>query len=284
MSATARLVRLGVALEDAGGHADGLPLATRQLARRGTRGRIGLAPARWALRLAQALTLPHLSRHFVARKRQLRVWCDAALRADARRVVILGAGADGLGPELAQRHRQLEVIEVDAPAAAHWRRTQLHALDMEAPNLRLLARDLRQRRALADLCSSSRPTVWVAEGVLMYLPLSSVMRLLQAVSASPAWQRLIFSTATPRADGRLAFAGARPWCSWYLAAHGEPWQWAAAPERTIEALSAAGYPVRALAGAGTLRHPQPPIPAQPLPCPGECLFLAQRRAPSVARV
>lgn len=276
MSGTAKLVRLGVALEAAEGHADGLPCATLVLARAGAGRCVSLGIVRAVLSAAQGLTIPHLSHHFVCRKRRLRQWCEEAVDAGAERVLILGPGGDGLGPHLAMTCPQAEIVEIEHPECCEMRSAQIASLPSVPCNLRLEACDLNRRDALDGFLASASPSVVVAEGVLMYLRPAAVLGLLQSASRQTACIDVMASFATPRTDGRLAFECARPWAAWYLAATGEPWRWAISAGRAGAALRRHGFRVQAIAGAPEQEGVQFGTHSCTLPSPGECLVWARR--------
>ena len=100
----------------------------------------------------------------------------------------------------------------------------------------LLAEDLGERE-LVDVLQvnatwdNTSPTVFVAEGLLMYLPPEAVKALFsQCAIVSGEGSRIAFSYVGTRKNGR---PNAGPWSwlvLWLLKVAGEPWLWSMQPE------------------------------------------------------
>lgn len=111
-----------------------------------------------------------------------------AVRAGAKQCVILGAGLDARGFRLASL-AGVEVFEVDHPATQKYKQRKVK----ERPPLgahRFVAVDFAVDLLLSELqragFSPEQPTVWVMEGVTMYLPpaaLTATLRDVQNASA-----------------------------------------------------------------------------------------------------
>ena len=160
-----------------------------------------LLPARLDARLARALQGPEppgfrakVDRSFLRRHSKIMavrtLAIDAALRAaSAPQVVILGAGLDGRAwrmPELADSL----VLEVDHPDSQADKRTRVAALTQRAREVRFLpvdfARDsLRDALARAQHDPALR-TMWLWEGVVMYLTPAQVEATLAVVAERSA--------------------------------------------------------------------------------------------------
>lgn len=153
----------------------------------------------------------------------------------ARQVLVLGAGYDMIGWRLAPEFPDVEFFEIDHPATASLKARGIEAMELR-PNLHLLAEDLGERRLVEVLendhvwCKTSR-SVFVAEGLLMYLPPEAVEALLKQCSAvSGKGSRMAFSHVGTRKNGR---PDAGPWSwlvLWLLRISGEPWLWSMSPE------------------------------------------------------
>jgi methyltransferase (TIGR00027 family) len=97
---------------------------------------------------------------------------DAVREAAAPQVVILGAGYDGRAwrmPELAGAI----VFEIDHPATQALKRARVTELERTAREVRFVAVDFTKDDLDAKLAEAghdtSRPTMWIWEGVVMYL-------------------------------------------------------------------------------------------------------------------
>jgi methyltransferase (TIGR00027 family) len=101
------------------------------------------------------------------------MFIDEAVRdAAAPQVVILGAGFDGRAwrmPEL----RDAVVFEVDHPDTQHSKRSRAGSLEPVAREVKFVPVDFTRDDLSARLSAAdhdpSRPTMWIWEGVVMYL-------------------------------------------------------------------------------------------------------------------
>jgi methyltransferase (TIGR00027 family) len=127
---------------------------------------------------------------------------DEAIRArPAPQVVILGAGLDGRAwrmPELAQSI----VFEVDHPDSQREKRARAFALTPAARDVRFVPVDFAEDSleiALAEAGHEpSRPTLWIWEGVVMYLTERDIEATLEVVARRSApGSRLIVAYFSP---------------------------------------------------------------------------------------
>lgn len=164
---------------------------------------------RWLPRLAQRLAGPGLPLHFIVRKRFIEDNVRAALAAGTTQVVVLGAGFDTLACRLHTAHPAVSFFEIDHPATQSIKREALGRCDA---NLRFVPADFTHQtlqQALARCPGFRRdlPTVFVIEGVLMYLTAAEVDVLFAALPHSPR-ERVIFSVMETMPDGRSGFHNA----------------------------------------------------------------------------
>ena len=157
----------------------------------------GAAPKGWRERLERAY-LDRNSKVMVART----VPIDDAVRAvTAPQLVILGAGLDGRAwrmPELAD----VVVFEVDHPDSQRDKRARIGALDQKARDVRFVPVDFTRDRLDEALEAaghdSSRATVWIWEGVVMYLTPADVEATLAIIEQrSTDKSRLIVAYHSP---------------------------------------------------------------------------------------
>ena len=117
----------------------------------------------------------------------------------------------------------------------------------ERRNLHLLAEDLAER-PLTDVLNgtqdwdSSRQTVIIAEGLVMYLPPDAVSDLFRqcAAIAGPE-SRMAFSYIPMGADGRPDAGKSTGLMLWLQKLTGEPWLWSIAPDELGEFLDGTGW-------------------------------------------
>ncbi|NUO74804.1 MAG: SAM-dependent methyltransferase [Lysobacter sp.] len=228
-------------------------------------GRAGLA-------LLERLLLPGLRAHYAWRKRRIADWAQRACEQGIAQVVMIGAGYDGLGCALAQRHPQLHVYELDRPASIAIKREALNKVCLHPSRLRLLAVDLAHTDAIAALrdCAdfdAERPTLCIAEGVLMYLDPARAQALLQQLAQALADPTLIATVMESQAT-RPGFRREHRWVRAWLQRRGEPFRWGCAGDELPQRLRACGWKLQTLA--------DPEDRLDPDPSPGEWLFLARR--------
>jgi len=247
---------------------------------------------RRAAALLERLTLPGIQQHYRLRKQLLRIWAEQAVAArpqpgerPARQLVLLGAGLDTLALELARAHPGLPCIELDHPASQALKRGVLRAQGLDPGlglDLRFAAADLAVDPLGPALARAGfrpeLPTLFVAEGLLMYLPPARLRQQLAELLRLCPQGRLAFSFMAPDARGRARFAAARPWLQAWLAWVGEPFLWCARPQALAAQLAAAGLRVRELAGHAELRRQfcvgnGAGTEAQGVACEGEVLML-----------
>ena len=172
---------------------------------------------------------------------------DAAVRdavaAGTRQLVILGAGYDGRAwrmPELAG----VKVFEVDHPATQNDKRPRVAGLTSQAGNVTFVPIDFEREplSAALDRAGHDRtaPTVWIWEGVVMYLTREAMRVTLAGVAArsTPGSTLIVnYHTEHRRWLARLMFR-----------LIGEPQISAWTPAEMAEEMKAAGFAVRADSG------------------------------------
>lgn len=224
-AATARLVSPGAAA-----------LCERLLS--GTRADRWLArSARWAptralWRAVERLTLPGIAQHYWHRKRWIEQRCRVSLLGSVQRLVVLGAGFDTLGLRLAAEFPALAVVELDHPATQSAKQRALARSGAPVPtNLQFEPCDLAHEPLPAVVTMSRLSTLYVAEGLLMYLPPERVEALFVVWSAGFApRQQVVFSFMTRWPDGGTGFRPRSALVERWLAWRGEPFVWALPPQ------------------------------------------------------
>ncbi|QWP77120.1 class I SAM-dependent methyltransferase [Lysobacter sp. K5869] len=235
------------------------------------------APGRWLLALLEALYLPGLGAHYAWRKRHIRRWALQACDGGAEQVVLLGAGFDGLSLALLARAPHLRVIEIERERTVAIKRAALREIGADDAQLILVAADLSARPIAAVLRASpgfdpQRPTLIVAEGVLMYLGVDQLRVLLQGLADTLPGARLIATAMDVDAAGTPGFARQRPWVGRWLRRAGEPFRWGAARDALGAAMSDAGARLDRLADPDAVDDPDP--------SPGEWVFAGSLQRPA----
>lgn len=152
-------------------------------------------PYRLQYRIMEFCTSRHRLRHFAARKWLIRRQVHTLLnQADHpyKRVVVLGAGLDLLGIQVAHNY-DVDVYEVDLKDTIHFKKALIGSM-VHTDRITFLDADLSQDPANIDLFHTTLPTIWIVEGVFMFLPADAVLQLMNAIQrASSHPSRLIFT-------------------------------------------------------------------------------------------
>ena len=181
---------------------------------------------RWFRAACHALeqwVMPGILLHYALRKRALQQYARQAIAQGVTQVVVLGAGFDTICARLLAQYPALCCIEVDHPAT---QRSKLQALGGNAPaqpGLHWLALDLARQdlgQALASCAAfdPKQPTLFIAEGLLMYLTEVQVAGLLRQLSALAAQNWLALTWF----DSRAGFVRHSRWLDIWLALRNEP--------------------------------------------------------------
>ena len=243
-SATALLVALSVWRH---GAAHGLPDASIRIAGEALTGARGIWPwlrrcaatrvGGWLLDRLESLLLPGLGAHHCRRKQWL--WQALSARSAAQRWIWLGVGFDGLGRALGGQRCAPDLIELDHPDSLALR-ARLPFVQLP-PGIQMQPLSLPADTAALQRLCSERPSVVVAEGLLMYLSPRPLLRLLRALARQSNPPELWLSALSPEHPQGRGFGGGRGvTCAW-LHAQGEPFRWRIEPERLQALLRRHGY-------------------------------------------
>lgn len=209
--------------------------------------------ARWLWRMERAV-LPGIVAHYLARKRWLDRVVSQQLQAGVRQVVVLGAGFDTLAWRRHRASPAVKFFELDHPATQAPKR---QALVERQSNLTFVATDLGRELPSAALQRTPQfdrlaPTLFLAEGLLMYFSGERVNTLLRDLGAHPG-AALAFSFMEPDQQSRAAFRGGRRWVDTWLRLVREPFGWALPRLQLAPFLADVGWKLDALVAATELR-------------------------------
>jgi len=211
---------------------------------------------RGAVRLLERVTLPGIMLHYAVRKRFLRDWVLASIAEGCKQVVVLGAGFDPLCLELHRRFPDVRFVEVDHPATQAVKRAALAELGLNPRNVCFVAADLARTPLDQALDGCTEPyggarTLYVAEGLLMYLESQQVLGLLhRALQSAPS--RIAFTFLEPQADGKPNFRNSSKLIDLWLKRTGEPFMWGVSRVDLRDALKRLCCTVREIAGEASL--------------------------------
>jgi methyltransferase (TIGR00027 family) len=238
----------------------------------------GSRAARWAhaalrrkcvrpfINALERLTLPGIQLHYALRKLYLEETARAAIADGIRQIVIFGAGYDTLALRLHETFPGVQFIETDHAAT---QRRKMHALAAHArrdarrrtaTNLHFLPVDLT-RRQLADTLLNSAcyradsPTLFIAEGLLMYLAPAEVDDLFRTIrDCSGASGRFAFTFMEPQSDGRVNFLARSRAVDAWLGWRREVFKWGIGRGELPAYLAARGFTIREIATHETFRR------------------------------
>lgn len=182
-------------------------------------------------RRVERKTLPGISVHNVIRKRWIEDKVREALTSACSQVVILGAGYDTLAYRLHRQFPQVRWWEIDHPATQSRKRAALDRHGSVQGNLRLIPVDFTEQTLSGVLRSTQdfdhqAGTIFIAEGLLMYLTDSEIDELMQTVHEYGGPLSYLIGTALePAPDGRLIIQGASERVNKQLQRVGEPFRW-----------------------------------------------------------
>jgi methyltransferase (TIGR00027 family) len=222
-----------------------------------------LARQFWFRRLlfqAEHFTAPGILLHYALRKRRVEETIRQGLAAGAQQVVVLGAGFDTLAWRLHQEFPQTEFWEFDHPATQAAKQAALAAHRPPAANLHFCALNLAAQRLREALVSEpgyqmQSETVFVAEGLLMYLEPEQVANTFRdAQAASGLGSRFAFTFLEPQADGRTGFAGRNRFVDWWLRRRGEPFRWGVSHQEVRSFLNSSGWHLQEIIAPSDLRR------------------------------
>ncbi|MAA94274.1 MULTISPECIES: class I SAM-dependent methyltransferase [unclassified Arsukibacterium] len=253
-------------------------LANQILQRNGWRGRLLLALVYWRwgralLRGVLQCSLPGILSHYQWRKQHI----AARLRRQiaqhgVRQLLIIGAGFDALGAKFSSEFSHLQVIEIDRPATMDIKQQVLQQLNALQPNLCLKAADLAccsvaELLAEEPAFSTSRSTLVLAEGVLMYLTQPAINTLLlQLRQIMDAPLQLVATQMQLNLQGKPRFIQQSWLTDLALAISSEPFVSGVSPQGLASWLASVGFTLQQLVAAAQ--------PGNTDPCPGELLFYA----------
>jgi len=224
------------------------------------RGGFGRRWVRWRGGVLQRFAVPGLFLHFVLRKRWIEAQARKAVGKGASQVVILGAGLDTLSLRLAETNPELTILEVDHPATQGGKKQAVEGLpDRWTPPtfiaLDLTRRDLRESLQACPDYDPAAPTLFVAEGLLMYLTEAEVTEIFDVVrSCAGPGSSTLFTFMDEQRPGNFQFRNATPMVDLWLRLKHETFVWGIGPDRLGAFLEERGHRLDSWAGEAAFRE------------------------------
>jgi methyltransferase (TIGR00027 family) len=180
------------------------------------------------IKLKEKLLLPGVSLHYLLRKYHVEQLTRKSLENGVTQVIMLGAGFDTLCWRLHQDMPQVNFIEIDHPATQRVKMKALTKGTESGENLSFLPVDfsrqsLKSALEAFDDFDSDRQTLFICEGVLMYLSEQDVHLLFDSIrQLTSKGTEFIFSTLEPKDSPKNTVPGL---LYFYLKSVGEPVIW-----------------------------------------------------------
>ena len=183
-------------------------------------------------RIVEKVTIPGILRHYALRKKRISDIVHHAITSGTTQVVVLGAGFDPLGILLHREYPSIGIWELDHLATQKIKaevsginpgRFHFISVDLAAANLDTI-------RLPENGFLIAKQTIWIAEGLLMYLHPDTVRDLFQhAAAMSAPGSRFIFTCMTGAPDAAIRFERQSKVVDWWLRRQAEPFRWSATP-------------------------------------------------------
>lgn len=183
---------------------------------------------RFLIPVVEKLMIPGLTIHYTLRKRAIEEYVRSSIESGVRQVVNLGAGFDSLAYRMAGQYPDLNVIELDHPATHGVKKEALSKMEKRFSNLHLIDidfnKDTLEGRLQGDVkFKPNLPTIYIIEGVLMYLDEAEIERLFASlINISQKGFRLAFTFIRPDGEGVHSHG---PLLALYLKIKNEPLNW-----------------------------------------------------------
>jgi len=214
---------------------------------------------RFLFRCYERCTIPGLALHQTLRKRHIERIVRASLAEGFTQVVVLGGGLDTLALRLHKEFPAVKFLELDHPATQEVKRKAIEERQLAAGNLRLNPVDLAQQPLENFLAANPdyephRRTLFLSEGVLMYLTPEEVDRLFAALGQQkcPA-VRFLFTFMQLDGRGRPAFRNTTWLVRLWLGLKKEPFRWGLLAPAVADFVQAGGFLVKELVNEATFR-------------------------------
>ncbi len=172
------------------------------------------------------IQVPRLRPHMAARTRFFDGQVQTAIARGVDQIVICGAGYDDRA--LRFRTTGVRFFELDHPDTQRLKARRLNALDSDTTALTLAPADFSTDDVAAILADSgqeaARPTLFICEGLLVYLDQMTIVSLLAGLEARAALGSTLAASLSVHqedADSNLVTAAAN---SWRRAGRSEPWR------------------------------------------------------------
>ncbi len=243
--------------------------------------------ARFLVAMSERRFLPGIQLHYALRKRFLEEQTRHAIHCGIRQIIILGAGFDTLALRLHEEFPDTHFIEADHPATQTAKLKVLATRHTPNSNISFLALDLAAQSIAEQLLSHPfydprKDTLFIAEGLLMYLERRAVDELFSFVRDHSGARSLFAFSFMERRDEeqhvRIGFRNSSRAVNAWLRLRGESFKWSIGVNQLPQYLATFGFNAREIATHVTFQNQYlAPENMAHLPLAvGECLCVAAR--------
>jgi methyltransferase (TIGR00027 family) len=207
----------------------------------------------------ERLTIPGLALHQAVRKLHIEKVVRKSLLDGFDQVVILGGGLDSLSLRLHLEFPQAKFLELDHPATQRVKQCVVRDRQLLGENLKLVPVDFTKQTLEKCIAESvefrpSTKTVFVCEGVLMYLERNEIDTLFEVIKRQPGpGKRFVFTFMEPDKEGKTNFFNSTWLVHLWLRWKNEPFKWGVSRAKIGEFVEARGFSLKELATDQTLR-------------------------------
>lgn len=203
-----------------------------------------LIPDAIKFKLLDRMVAWHYAQHIAARKSRIETEARKQIAQGAKQLAVIGAGFDALALRLASEFPDVAFFELDLPDTQAAKRRALAAANIASPaNLHFIGCDL-SKTALDDALSHENafakkaPTVFIAEGLTMYLSAEENQKWFRAASKlSGAGTRILFTVMENSSAGDLGNA----FGDYFLRKRASSYQFAVQPANIESFVKGTGY-------------------------------------------
>lgn len=195
----------------------------------------------------ERISIPGIYLHYALRKLCIEQIAKEFLDgAQVEQVVVIAGGFDPLLVILSQQHVSTAFFELDHPATQQAKKTALTKLG-SANNLTLIPIDLTKQSVFEVLrgssFSSDEPTLFIAEGITMYLDEVEIKRFFKQIRSCTHNENshLLFTYMNKQSSGSIQFESATKLVDYWLWLKKEVFRWGIATSELAGFLSATGY-------------------------------------------
>jgi len=211
---------------------------------------------RFMVPLMEWFLIPGITLHYVLRKRFIEEQTLKAIKNGFNQIIILGAGFDTLAWRFHKQYPNTNFIEIDHPATSAEKAKALLQNEYKPLNFNVLPVDFKEQNLRDSLQSfvsfdPKKTTLFICEGVLMYLVQSEVKQLLADIKHLTGKGSSLVLTCVEPMDSPHNNTGKL--LKIYLKLKGESLNWSIEHENLEAFLVDCGYKLEELATSETFK-------------------------------